>query len=130
MEEKKYIPPEEKFKYKGLSESDTRVKIIDPQLHTSNWEEEDIKREFYFKKGKVTVEGNEAKRGEKKFAGYLLLYKRAFPIAVIEAKHRIVKYLDSLQSKVNALKELQSQIQKEIEELKKSILDKAFKGEL
>ncbi|MEW6685849.1 MAG: hypothetical protein AB1393_06550 [Candidatus Edwardsbacteria bacterium] len=71
---------------KNLSEADTGVKIIDPQLKSSGWEEEDIKRGFYFKKGKIIIEGNQAKRGTKKFSDYLLFYKNAFPIATIEAK--------------------------------------------
>ena len=86
-----YKPEEEKKFYKPrigekISETDTRVKIIDPQLRQSGWKEEDIKREFYFKKGKIIIEGNEAKRGERKFADYVLFFKNAFPIAVIEAK--------------------------------------------
>ena len=48
----------------------------------------------------------------------------------IKEQHRIVKYLDSLQSKVGSLKKLQAETQKEMEDLKKSILDRAFKGEL
>lgn len=45
-------------------------------------------------------------------------------------QHRIVSYLDSLQSKVDELKKLQSETQKELNALMPSILDKAFKGEL
>ena len=52
----------------NLSEADTRVKIIDPLLKSSNWVEENIRREFYFKKGKVFVEGNQGRRGGKKYA--------------------------------------------------------------
>lgn len=89
MEE--YDKKEEKIFYKlqsgeGISEADTRVKLIDPQLRQSGWKEEDIKREFYLQKGKIIIEGNEARRGAKKFADYVLFYKNAFPIAVIEAK--------------------------------------------
>jgi len=48
-----YKPKEEKKFYRPkleerISEADTRVKIIDPQLRQSGWKEEDIKREFYF----------------------------------------------------------------------------------
>jgi type I restriction enzyme S subunit len=42
----------------------------------------------------------------------------------------IVAYLDGLQTKVNALRELQSASGEELSALMPSILDKAFKGEL
>jgi len=87
---------EAKKGYGKLSESDTRVKIIDPQLKSSGWEEENIKREFYFRKGKVIIEGNEAKRGERKFADYVLFFKNAFPIAVIEAKRYFKHHADGI----------------------------------
>jgi len=87
MSNTNYEPQKEKItQYGNISEADTRVKIIDPKLRDSGWEEENIKREFYFQKGKIIIEGNEAKRGEKKFADYVLFYNQSFPIAVIEAK--------------------------------------------
>ena len=79
-----------------ISESDTRVKIIDPQLISSGWKEEDIRREFYLQKGKIIIEGNEAKRGEKKFADYVLFFKYSFPIAVIEAKQYFKHHADGI----------------------------------
>jgi type I restriction enzyme S subunit len=51
------------------------------------------------------------------------------PFPALSEQHRIVKYLDSLQSKVESLKKLQQETLTEIESLKKSILDKSFKGE-
>ena len=45
-------------------------------------------------------------------------------------QRRIVAYLDALQAKVNALRELQSASGEELSALMPSILDKAFKGEL
>ena len=45
-----------------------------------------------------------------------------------EPRH-IVAYLDGLQAKVNALRELQSTGGEELSALTASILDKAFKGE-
>jgi len=54
-------------------------------------------------------------------------------------QRRIVAYLDGLppslrfgdrQAKVNALRELQSQSQEELDALLPSVLDRAFKGEL
>jgi len=45
-------------------------------------------------------------------------------------QRRIVAYLDDLQAKVDALKQLQAETQAELDSLLPSILDKAFKGEL
>ena len=54
-----------------------------------------------------------------------------FPVkAPVEEQHRIVAYLDGLQAKVHNLKALQAQTTTELDALLKSILDKAFKGEL
>ena len=52
------------------------------------------------------------------------------PLPPISEQRRIVSYLDSLQAKVDELKGLQAETEKELEELVPSILDKAFKGEL
>ena len=48
------------------------------------------------------------------------------PIPSPEDQRRIVEYLDNLQSKVDELKKLQSETQKELAALMPSILDKAF----
>ncbi len=45
-------------------------------------------------------------------------------------QRRIIAYLDNLQSKIDELKKLQAETQKELDALMPSILDKAFKGEL
>ncbi len=57
---------------------------------------------------------------------------KAMPIPrpPISEQRRIVAYLDSLQAKVDELKRLQAETEKELEEFVQSILDKAFKGEL
>jgi type I restriction enzyme S subunit len=57
---------------------------------------------------------------------------KALPIALppLPEQHRIVAYLDNLQSKVDALKRLQAETAAELDALLPSILDKAFKGEL
>ena len=47
-----------------------------------------------------------------------------------DEQRRIVAYLDALQAKVNALREVQSASGEELSALMLSILDKAFKGEL
>ena len=52
------------------------------------------------------------------------------PVPPLDEQRRIVAYLDGLQAKVNALRELQSQSQEELDALLPSVLDRAFKGEL
>jgi type I restriction enzyme, S subunit len=52
------------------------------------------------------------------------------PVPPLEEQHCIVAYLDGLQGKVDALKQLQAQTQVELDALLPSVLDKAFKGEL
>lgn len=85
-----------KIEIKTLSERDTEVKLIDPKLRESGWQEENIVREFYFQKGKIIIEGNEGRRGKRKFADYLLFYKKAFPIAEIEAKRSYEHWADGI----------------------------------
>jgi len=52
------------------------------------------------------------------------------PLPPLDEQRRIVAYLDGLQAKVNALRELQSASGEELSALLPSVLDKAFKGEL
>jgi type I restriction enzyme S subunit len=59
-----------------------------------------------------------------------LLKETKISIPPLHEQRRIVAYLDSLQVKVDELKRLQAETEKELEELVPSILDKAFKGEL
>lgn len=54
----------------------------------------------------------------------------ALPVPPVPEQQRIVAKLDALQSKVDALKRLQSETAAELDALLPSILDKAFKGEL
>jgi type I restriction enzyme, S subunit len=58
------------------------------------------------------------------------LQKVPVPLPPLDEQRRIVAYLDGLQAKVNALRELQAESGKELSALMPSILDKAFKGEL
>ena len=52
------------------------------------------------------------------------------PVPPLDEQRRIVAYLDGLQAKVNALRELQSTSGEELSALMASVLDRAFKGEL
>jgi type I restriction enzyme S subunit len=53
-----------------------------------------------------------------------------FPCPPHSEQHRIVAYLDGLQAKVDELKRLQAETQKELDALMPSVLAKAFAGEL
>ena len=59
-----------------------------------------------------------------------LLESILIPVPPLDEQRRIVAYLDGLQAKINALRELQSQSQEELDALLPSVLDKAFRGEL
>lgn len=52
------------------------------------------------------------------------------PVPTIEEQRHIVAYLDHLQAKVDALKQLQAETAAELDALLPSVLDRAFKGEL
>lgn len=95
----KYKLPEERIGPDipgSLKEDDTRVKLIDPQLRTSGWTEENIRRAFYVKVGRVIIEGNTAKRDKRKYIDYVLFYNQSFPIAVIEAKRAFKNPADGI----------------------------------
>ncbi|ECK1947597.1 DEAD/DEAH box helicase [Campylobacter lari] len=77
---------------KHFSEDDTRVKLIDVKLHASSWSEENIIRNYYFTDGRKLI-GN--KRGERKFADYLLKFQNN-NLAIIEAKKQSKDPLDGL----------------------------------
>ena len=59
-----------------------------------------------------------------------IMLKLQIPVPLSYEQRRIVAYLKRLQAKVDDLKRLQAETEKELEEMVPSILDKAFKGEL
>jgi len=67
----------------GLSEADTRSKLIDPKLLKAGWKESQITREYPVTDGKILdANGN---RNPKRFADYVL-YHGGMIIAIVEAK--------------------------------------------
>jgi len=56
--------------------------------------------------------------------------KFEIPIIPLDEQRRIVSYLNGLQAKVDELRRLQSESERELSALLPSILDRAFKGEL
>ena len=85
-----------------MTESDTRVKLIDPKIKQSNWSENNIVREYYFTNGRKLI-GN--KRGKRYFVDYLLTYKNT-NLAIIEAKAQSKDPLDGLQQSINYAQKL------------------------
>ena len=85
-----------------MTESDTRVNLIDPKLYSSGWENKFISREYYFTDGRKLI-GN--KRGKKYFVDYLLTYKNT-NLAIIEAKSEDKDPLDGLQQSINYAQKL------------------------
>ena len=81
----------------AYSESDTRSKLIDPNIKDSKWEESNIVREYYFTDGRKLIGG---KRGKRYFVDYLLTYKNT-NLAIIEAKAESKDPLDGLQQSIN-----------------------------
>lgn len=72
---------------KDLSEADISEKFITPAVLKSGWDEQtQIGRQVFFTDGRIFVKGKLTARGKRKFADYILYYKRNFPIAIIEAK--------------------------------------------
>jgi len=75
-----------------VNEADTRARKVEPKLKASGWTDSLVTREYYYQrdhpytKGKITVVGNDARRGKPRKADYLLRYSDGFPIAAIEAK--------------------------------------------
>ena len=70
-----------------MSERDICTKFITPAVVTAGWDKDkQIREEKSFTDGKIIVQGNKIKRGERKRADYILYYKSNIPIAIIEAK--------------------------------------------
>src|SRR5689334_22130475 len=77
----------------GLSETDTRVKLIDPQLRASSWQENMISREVQITNGAII--DSEGNRKPPRFADYVLYYG-GFAIAIVEAKEEDEDHLKGL----------------------------------
>jgi len=73
---------------------------------------------------------NESFGGAQPNISQKLLRETKIPLPPLSIQRGIVAYLNSLRRKLEALKKLHAETEKEIEDLIPSILDKAFKGEL
>ena len=86
----------------AYTEADTRAKLIDPILKSSDWLESYIVREHYFTDGRKLIGG---KRGKQYYVDYLLVFQNV-NLAIIEAKAEDKDPLDGLQQSINYAKKL------------------------
>jgi type I restriction enzyme R subunit len=85
-----------------MSEEDIKVNFITPAITKSGWRNgTEIVYEHYFTDGRIEVHGERAVRNKKKFADYLLYYKKDFPLAVIEAKDNTKPIGGGMQQAIN-----------------------------
>lgn len=72
---------------KQMTEEDIKNKYITPAIEQSGWDvRSNVFFEHSFTDGRVIVRGNLTARGKRKRADYLLMHKKHYPIAIIEAK--------------------------------------------
>jgi len=70
-----------------LSEQDICNRYITPALQNSGWDlMTQIRTEYSFTDGRISISGQKSSRGKRKRADYLLSFEENLPIAVIEAK--------------------------------------------
>lgn len=89
----------------SMTESDTRVNLIDPKLYESGWINNLISREYYFTDVRKLI-GN--KRGKRYFVDYLLTFKNT-NLAIVEAKLEDKDPLDGLQQSINYAQKLKQE---------------------
>lgn len=71
----------------NYSEEDIKLKYITPAIESAGWNRNtQIRMEYYFTQGKVTVRGVFTSKGKGCKADYLLSYGPNMPLAIVEAK--------------------------------------------
>ena len=91
----------------SLTERDICTKFINPALVAAGWDlMHQIREQHFFTDGPVIVRGKSVKRGDRKFADYLLFYKSNIPLAVIEAKDNNHSVGDGMQQGLGYAKTL------------------------
>ena len=130
-----------------MNEAETRAERIDPKLRACGWglvEGSKVLREYNITAGVIQTGGG---RGKREIADYVPVYKgiklavveaksdelevwEVFPISPFKAQQAIVRQLDALRAETQKLEAVYQKKIADLEELKKSILQKAFAGEL
>jgi type I restriction enzyme R subunit len=77
----------------GLSEADTRVKLIDPIMREAGWDESKIQREVVVTYGAIM--DSKGNRRAPRFADYILYYG-GMAIAIVEAKEENEDHLKGM----------------------------------
>ncbi len=93
---------------KSLSEADICDQFITPAIVGAGWDATtQIRREYTFTAGRVSVRGRSATRGPRKRADYLLSYQPNLPLAVVEAKGPKEQIGGGMQQALNYAESLQ-----------------------
>jgi len=71
-----------------------------------------------------------AKHGAQPSISQQIVYDVAIPLPPLAEQRRIVAHLEAVQERVQTLKKAQEETEASLKELERSILDKAFRGEL
>lgn len=89
------------LKNKRQTESDARLRHIDPAIFQAGWKVEQVFTEYYFVAGEVMVRGNKTKRKEGKKCDYLLTTTNLeTPLAIIEAKASYISVGEGMQQAI------------------------------
>lgn len=75
------------FSKKELSEQDICSKYILPALTEAGWDlQKQIREQYSFTAGRITVRGKTVSRGEQKRVDFILYHRGHLPLALVEAK--------------------------------------------
>jgi len=89
-----------------LTETETCMRLITPSIERAGWDiQTQVRREYAFTDGRITVRGRVTHRGEASRVDYLL-YRGDIPLAVVEAKKRGLGPANGIQQALRYAKQL------------------------
>lgn len=110
----------------GFGFGSTEFHVLRPAISTlSEWIWLFVRKEDFRKAAKDVLRGGVQQRVPAEF-----LEEVAIPLPPLEEQRRIVAHLQALQERMRALQSAQAETEARLEDLERSILDKAFRGEL
>lgn len=74
--------------------------------------------------------GSSANKSAQPVISYKSICEMTLPLPPLQTQQKVVAYLDEISNKMEKIKQIQKEKMQSLKELKASILDKAFKGEL
>ncbi|MDR0788958.1 MAG: DEAD/DEAH box helicase family protein [Bifidobacteriaceae bacterium] len=82
-----------------LTEEETKLRLITPAIDErgAGWSTQKIQMEQTFTDGRIIVDGNKTRRGEKKKYDFLLNHNNNRPLAIVEAKDNQHSVADGMQ---------------------------------